>query len=175
MKRILTTLILILIIGTLLSSGASVQTELEISGIPVKVVAAIKASINIHFAEVESISTTHFVVVVIPTGKYSRENIETIWQQFKQRYSDKKETLDLKIYTTSTYDFNRQKFGDRAWVGTEEFIHQEPSPRKYEARFERLDVALTKGKVQELLYYIPDLTKPEERKVVVLAGKDPFQ
>jgi hypothetical protein len=152
---------------------AAAQEELDISGIPLQVVAERKASFKTRFAGTESISTTQLVVVFMPDKMYSRENLEIIWRHFKQAYPDKKETLDLKVYITTTFEFNRQHFGDRAWIGIEPFIlSSEPLPRLYEAHFERQDVALTNGEDQELLSYIPDLNKPEARRVVVLAGKD---
>jgi hypothetical protein len=153
---------------SLLSFDASAQTKLELFGIPIEVVSETRQS----FRTEDKTTWTQKIVIVMPNDNYSRETIEKLWQHFKQKYPDKKETLDLKIYTASTYEFNRQQFGDEGWVGVEQFIYREPSPHLYEARFERLNIEHTSGEAQELLSYISDITKPEKRTVVVLADRN---
>jgi hypothetical protein len=172
LKSIFCILPFLLIMISLLSFDALAQTKLELFGIPINVVSETKQAFRIQYKNTEFFPMRLNVVIVIPNDYYSRENIEKFWQHFKQKYADKKETLDLKIYTSSTYEFNRQQFGDESWGGVEQFIYREPSPRLYEARFERLNIEHTSGEAQELLSYIPDLTKPEKRTVVVLAGRN---
>jgi phosphatidylserine/phosphatidylglycerophosphate/cardiolipin synthase-like enzyme len=176
MRQILIIHILMLVFAALFSFSARAQTKLVISGVDVTVVNQTKASFDVlHDDGTRFTTTTQYVVVVIPTQKYSREIIDAVWRHFKQAYPDKKETLDLKIYTSSTYEYNKEHFPDVPWLGSGILLLglRDDYPRKYEATFERLDITLTDGEDQELLSYVPDLDKPIERKVVVLVGKDP--
>ena len=157
-----------LLMVSLLSLSVSAQMKLELFGIPIEVVFETRQSFRIE----DKTTWTQKIVIVMPNDNYSRETIEKLWQHFKQKYPDKKEILNLTIYRTSTYEFNRQQFGDEGWVGVEQFIYREPSPHLYEARFEHLDIAHPSGEAQELLSYISDITMPEKRMVVVLAGRN---
>lgn len=175
----------VFVLLTFIVSGSSLfvatplaQTSLVISNIAVSIVKDIKLPQEFLFnSGTRYISTRHFVVIVIPDDKYSRKNLDTIWQHFKQMYPDRKETLDLKFYTSSAYDYNKEHFADESWLspGIQLLGLRDDYPRECEAMFEREDVAITDGEDQEIMVYVPDLSKPLERKYVLLAGKDPWK
>lgn len=165
MKRILTTLTLTLVAATLLSSSASAQDELDISGVPVKVI-----------REYISKFKTQFIEVVIPRERYSKNNLLEVWKYYCAKFPDKKIRLDLRVFTKETYEFNRQFDGLPLDFHTWEVTKPDKTRvklRSFEAQFERVGKgALAYGGDNELLTYCPDLSKPDEKIFVVLAGND---
>src|SRR6185436_962837 len=72
--------------------------EATISGIPVKVISEYRSSFK-----------TQFVTLVIAEADYSRENLIAIWRYYcDEKYKDKKDRLDLRIYINRSYEFNHQ-------------------------------------------------------------------
>jgi hypothetical protein len=165
MKRILTTLILILAAVTLLSSNATAQEEVDISGLQVKVVREYFSKFKIQFIE-----------VVIPNDQYSKDNLLKVWKYYCEKYPDKAIRLDLRVFIKDTYEFNRQYEGLPLNMHTWEVTKPDNTTvklRSFEAQFERKGKGvLAYGGDNELLTYCPDPNKPDEKIFVVLAGKD---
>jgi hypothetical protein len=158
MKPICLTLAVTLLLVCSLSAKTSAQEELEIAGMPVKVI-----------REFFSTFKTQFIEVVIPNEQYSKENLIKVWKHYCEKYPDKKIRLDLRVFTQSTHDFNRQLYGLPSGQTKDQF-------RNSEAYFERMGKgAAAFGGDNELLIYSPDLNKPSEKVRVVLAGEDPYQ
>ena len=140
--------------------------EATISGIPVKVISEYRSSFK-----------TQFVTLVIAEADYSRENLIAIWRYYcDEKYKDKKDRLDLRIYINRSYEFNHQFKGWPVDMHTGEAIGPNGTSvklRGYEAYFERKgDGALAYGGDNELMIYSPNLDEPEKKESVVLAGKD---
>jgi hypothetical protein len=154
----------ILLLVCTLSVSVSAQEELDISGIPVKVIREFYSSFK-----------TEFVEVVIPTDQYSKDNLIKIWKYYCEKYPVKSIKLDLRIFTSDTYDYNKQ-FDMSSGNGNTRIVNGVRLERRsYEAYFERMgDGAAASGGDNELLIYCPDPAKPKEKIRVVLAGKDPY-
>jgi hypothetical protein len=146
---------------------AQIKDE-TIAGIPVKVVSESRSSFK-----------TQFVTLVISEELYSRENLERIWRHYCEKYADKKDKLDVRVYTTGSYEFNRQFAGQPVDMHTGEAIGSNKTRVKLrgcEAMFLRMgDGALAYGGDNELMIYSPDLKEPEKKERIVLAGKDPIK
>jgi hypothetical protein len=144
------------------------EKEETIAGIPIKVISEYRSSFK-----------TRFINVVIPDDSYSRENLEQIWRHYCEKYSDKKDRLDLRVYINRSYEFNRQFEGWPVNMHTEEAISQNGvrvKLRSYEAIFERMGKgALAYGGDNELMIYSPNIDEPEKKERIVLAGKDPYK
>ena len=129
--------------------------------------------------EYRSSFKTRFVEVVIPDESYSRENLERIWRHYCDKYADKKDQLDLRIYTNRSYEFNRQFRRQPVNMHTGETVGPNGTRvrlRDYEASFLRMGKgALAYGGENELMIYSPNLDEPEKKERIVLAGEDPFK
>lgn len=139
-----------------------------IAGIPVKVISEYRSSFK-----------TRFVNLVIPDESYSRENLERIWRHYCNKYSDKKDRLDVRICINSSCEFNRQFNRQPVDVHTGETVGPNGTRvrlRGCEASFLRMGKgALAYGGDNELMIYSPDLSEPEKKERIVLAGEDPFK
>jgi hypothetical protein len=137
---------LIVLLSILPAQKARQQVELRIDGIPVKI-----RSEHYGFG-------TRFVEVILPRRYYSKENLERLWQYYCEKYPDKKDKLDVRVYakresgepdstTDPGYDanFSRQGEGAAAYGGDDEFYS-----------------------------YRPNLDKPNETVNVQLKGRYPF-
>jgi hypothetical protein len=142
--------------------------EETIAGIPVKVI-----------SEYQSRFETRFINLVIPDEFYSRENLIRIWRHYCEKYVDKKDKLDLRVYTTGSYEFNRQFDGQPMDMHTGEALTRDKTwvkLRECEASFLRMGHGvLAYGGDNELMIYSPNLNEPEKKERIVLAGKDPYK
>ncbi len=164
-KGIFIPVILTLLFGLLapLSASAQTETRLEIAGIQIKV-------IDEHVAfEIQ------FTKIVIPNDQYSKDNLLKIWKYFCEKYPDKKVRLDLRVFTEETYQYNNQFADLPTNMHTGEAIQPDGTKvkiRSFEAQLERKgNGVLAYGGDNEYLWYCPDLSKPDEKVRVVLAGK----
>jgi len=139
-----------------------------IAGIPVKVI-----------SEYQSKFKTQFINVVIPDESYSRENLVSIWRHYCEKYADKKVKLDVRVYTSRSYEFNRQFEGQPMDAHTGEVLTADRNwvkLRECAASFLRMGHgALAYGGDNELMIYSPNLDEPEKKERIVLAGEDPFK
>jgi hypothetical protein len=158
------TLTFILVLVCSLSVRASAQEELEIAGMPVKVIREFYSSFQ-----------TEFVEVVIPTDQYSKDNLIKIWKYYCEKYPVKSIKLDLRIFISDTDEYNKQ-FDMSSDNGNSKIVNGVRLERRsYEAYFVRMgNGAAASGGDNELLIYCPDPSKPIETLRVVLAGKDPY-
>jgi ankyrin repeat protein len=108
---------------------------------------------------------TWFVFARLSERHYSRENLERIWRYFCNKYQDKSQKLDLRIYVDRT---SHAPSATQSSVG-------EKSQQDFVANFLRQgDGALAGGGENEILIYHPDLDRLQELERIVLKGKDPF-
>jgi hypothetical protein len=154
----------ILLLVCTLSVRVSAQEELEIAGMPIKVIREFYSSFQ-----------TEFVEVVIPIEQYSRENLEKVWRYYCEKYPVKAIKLDVRIFTSDTYEYNKQ-FDMSSDNGNTKIVNGVRLERRScEASFVRMgNGAAASGGDNELLIYCPYPAKPKETIRVVLAGKDPF-
>jgi hypothetical protein len=142
------------------------ETPESIAGVPAQIVRNDRASFK-----------TRFIEIVIPDTTYSKDNLIKIWRYFcDEKYLDKKDRFDLRVFIQTTYEYNKQFAGLPVNMHTGEAIFPDGvrvKVRSFEAQFERKgDGALAYGGDNEILYYCPDSTKPDEKVVIVLAGKN---
>jgi hypothetical protein len=161
--KIIGVLTLLVISLDSLSAAAQTETALDISGIPLKV-------IDEHVA-----FKIQFIEVVLPNDQYAKDNLLKIWKYFCEKYPDKKIRLDLRVFTEETYQYNKQFAGLPMNMHTWEAIKPDGTKvkiRGFEAQLERKgDGVLAYGGDNEYLWYCPNLSKPDEKVRVVLAGK----
>lgn len=142
--------------------------EETIAGIPVKVI-----------SEYRSKYKTRFINLVMPEEFYSKENLIGIWRHYCTKYSDKEDKLDARVYTTRSYEFNRQFDGQPVDMHTGEVLTADRTWVKLrgpEASFLRMGHGiLAYGGDNELMIYSPNLDEPEKKERIVLAGADPFK
>jgi hypothetical protein len=156
-----------LLIASTVAAIVSAQIkEKTIDGMAVKVI-----------QEYRSTFKTQFVELVIPDELYSRENLESIWRHYCEKYSDKKDRLDVRVYANRSYEFNRHSEGRPLNMHTGEVTLQDGKVvklREPEAYFERKGdgVLAAYGGDNEYMTYSPDIDRPEEKVRLVLAGKD---
>jgi hypothetical protein len=166
-KQFYFSLTFILLLVSSLSVRVSAQEDLEIAGMPVRVIKEMKSAFK-----------TQFIEVVIGNDHYSKDNLLKVWRYYCEKYSDKKVRLDLRVFTQETYEFNRQFDGLPLDMHSWEVIKPDKTRvklRSFEANFERMGKgALAYGGDNELLIYCPDPAKPIEKIRVVLAGEDPY-
>jgi hypothetical protein len=108
---------------------------------------------------------TWFVLARLSKRHYSRENLERIWRYFCNKYQDKSQKLDLRIYVDRTS--HAPSVAQRSV--------EEKSQAGFVANFLRQgDGALAGGGENEILIYYPDIDKLQEHERIILKGKDPF-
>ena len=90
-------IIALFIIGAADSKGRSQVREETIAGTPVKVLSEYRSSFK-----------TQFITLSIPDDSYSKEKLISIWRYYCEKYTDKKDRLDLRVYINRSYEFNRQ-------------------------------------------------------------------
>jgi ankyrin repeat protein len=101
---------------------------------------------------------TRFVFIALQKQYYSKENLERLWRYYCEKYPDKKDKLDLRVYV------------ERA--GTDSKSEKE---RGFDANFNRQgEGALARGGDNEFYSYRPDIDKPDQTENVQLKGKYPF-
>lgn len=122
------------------------QSEQLISGLPVKIRRE-------HFG-----FGTRFVEIILPRSYYSKENLERLWRYYCEKYSDKKDKLDIRVFV------------ERATVASDA-----TQGRSFDANFNRQgEGAAALGGDNEFYSYLPDLDKPNETEEVQLKGRYPF-
>src|SRR5262249_16729845 len=132
----------LLLVSVSLGMGRA-QHEEVIAGIPVKVRSERRSSSDL------------FVEVALPRQYYSKDNLERIWAFYCEKYPNKKEKLDVRVYV------DREK-GDSA--------------HSFDAIFSRQgEGAIAYGGDNEFYTYRPDPDKPEETQNVQLKGRYPFR
>ena len=140
-----------------------------------EIIAGLRVSV---LSEYRSSFSTLFVTLVIPDEAYSRENLVNIWRHYCEKYTDKKDRLDVRIYANRSYEFNRPFHGQPVNMHTGETIGPDGVKvrlRDCEASFLRMGKgAAAFGGDNELMIYSPNLDEPEKKERIVLAGEDPF-
>jgi len=101
---------------------------------------------------------TRFVFISLPIQYYSKENLERLWRYYCEKYPDKKDKLDVRVY-----------------VERESAKTEFTTDRIFDANFSRQgEGALALGGDNEFYSYHPDLYKPQESVNVQLKGRYPF-
>jgi ankyrin repeat protein len=122
------------------------QVELKIDQIPVKITHE-----SYGFG-------TRFVFIVLPIQYYSKENLERLWRYYCEKYPDKKDKLDLRVY-----------------VERESAKTESTTDGSFDANFSRQgEGAAASGGDNEFYSYRPDVYRPEETVNVQLKGRYPF-
>jgi len=167
--KLLFSILALLAVSTAFGKALMQVKEETIAGIQIKVLSE----------ERSSFSQTQFINLVIPDKSYSRENLERIWRHYCEKYSDKKDRLDVRVYINRSYEFNRQFDGRPINMHTSEVLGPNGTTvklRSFEAWFLRSgDGAFAGGGDNELMIYSPNIDEPEKKERVVLAGKDPIK
>lgn len=111
--------------------------------------------------------STWFVSLRLSDEYYSVDNLKRVWHYFCDKYSDKSQKLDLRIYVDRTH--NRPE-------SNQEYDWDSPQQGLgFAANLLRQgDGALAGRGENEILIYRPDLDKPKEIKRLVLRGRDPL-
>jgi ankyrin repeat protein len=105
---------------------------------------------------------TWFVEVRLARQFYSKDNLERIWRYYCEKYPDKKDKLDMRIYVDSL-DFQSSSLKKSSFEDT------------YAAIFSRQgEGAIAGGGDNEFYTYRPNLDKPDKMENVQLKGKYPF-
>jgi ankyrin repeat protein len=125
---------------------AGQQADQQINNIPVKVLSERHAF------------GTRFIDIQLLKSYYSKENLEQIWRFYCEKYPDKKDKLDVRIYVET----------DNSRSG----LSQE---RGFDAIFNRQgEGAAAGGGDNEFYTYRPNLDEPEEKENIQLNGRYPF-
>jgi len=104
--------------------------EEKIAGMNVKVLSEYRSSVK-----------TQFITLSMPEESYSKESLIRIWRYCCEKYTDRKDRLDLRIYVNGSYEFNRQFNGWPVDSHTREAISPNGTRvklRGYEASFLRM-------------------------------------
>lgn len=114
--------------------------------------------------------------VFLPIEHYSKENLISLFQWYAKRHPDKKERLDLMVYTSKE---NLLQSEMKEPEGIPEKLTSKPSVPShsslYDAVFYRQgDGAASNGGENEFFIYNLDPRNPIKKKRVVLKGKDPY-
>jgi hypothetical protein len=128
------------------STTARLQSEQLIASVPAKIR---HESYGFH---------TRVVSLTLKRDHYSKENLERLWRFYCEKYPDKEDKLDIRVYV------------DRGSTdpGSEE-------DRGFDANFNRQgEGAAGGGGDNEFYSYRPDLAKPNETVNVQLKGRYPF-
>jgi hypothetical protein len=161
------------IAGLLVANAAQVKEstqvkEENIAGISVQILSEYLSSFK-----------TQFITVSIPDEVYSKDNLISIWRYYCEKYTDKKNKLDLRVYINRSYKFNRQFSGWPVNMHTGEAIGPNGTSvklRSYEAIFLRMGKGLLAyGGDNELMIYSPNIDEPDKTVRIVLAGEDPIK
>jgi len=135
-------------------------------------------SVQILFENLSSFKT-QFITVSIRDEDYSKDNLISVWRYYCEKYTDKRNKLDLRVYIDRSYKFNRQFNGWPEDVHTGEAIGPNGSRvklRSYEAIFLRTGKGLLAyGGDNELMIYSPNIDEPDRTVRIVLAGEDPIK
>jgi ankyrin repeat protein len=130
----------------LLAGTVRTQDEQSIDGLPVK----IKRE---HYG-----FRTRFVEIIVSRQYYSKENLERLWRHYCEKYPDKKDKLDIRVFV---------ELGEPDSKAAKE--------RSFDANFYRQgEGAAALGGDNEFYSYRPDLDKPDKTVNVQLKGKYPF-
>jgi ankyrin repeat protein len=134
-----------IVLLSILPAKARQQVKLKFDEIPVKV--------NEHYG-----FGTRFVEIMLERQYYSKENLERLWQYYCQKYPDKKDKLDVRVYA------ERGKWESDSTTAP-----------GIDANFNRQgEEAAAYGGDNEFYWYRPNLDEPKERANVQLKGRYPF-
>lgn len=134
--------------ASFIAISSAQQTNHVVAGVPVEV-----RSEHCSFH-------TWFVEIRLNRSSYSQENLERIWRFYCEKYPDKKDKLDMRVYAEST-DSQTSSVGKKAY--------------DHDAIFSRQgEGAIAFGGENEFYTFKPDLEGPEVKKNVQLSGRYPF-
>lgn len=138
--------LIVLMISVLAATKARLQDEQLVAGLPVKITYE-------HYG-----FGTRFVYIALQKTYYSKENLERLWRYYCEKYPDKKDKLDIRVY-----------------VERPEQDSKAAKERSFDANFNRQgEGAIAGGGDNEFYSYLPDLEKPNQTENVQLKGRYPF-
>ncbi|HET8671926.1 MAG TPA: hypothetical protein VFM05_15305 [Candidatus Saccharimonadales bacterium] len=107
-----------------------------------------------------------FVVLVLPPEQYSKDNLERIFQYYKEKHSDKREALTVDVFA-GMENFKRFKEDPPSLVNV--FSDTPPEPLTKD-NWKAPHASFLRACENEFYYYSPDLEEPNKTERVLLKG-----
>lgn len=122
------------------------------------------------------------IIIILPKESYSRENLERLFRFYSLKYSNKKEWLQVIVYTDIKNLVDPETPGYIPSHPRDEEVLPERTPSGTERRFASFDAIFwrqsdipNQGEENEWYTYSPNLDKPNELKTIVMKGRDPYK